>query len=127
MIGFDPKTDLFDTLGNVVTPFVENPARSFLWFGGCGVAIEVKDAEKLRRTVNQMAQAMSDGEFEAIRTEKHGREIITFRVEEIEAGGLVVDDNWLVLGLVPQTVGHSCCEWMASCRVGRHRGRSRLL
>jgi hypothetical protein len=106
MIGFDPKADLFDALGNVVTPFVE-PGQNFLWIGGCGVAIEVKDAEKLRRTVNQilaMAQAMSNGEFEAIRTEKHGREIITFRVEDVEAGGLVVDEKWLALGLVPQTV-----------------------
>ncbi len=106
MIGFDPKADLFDTLGNVITPFVES-GQNFLWFGGCGVAIEVKDAEKLRRTVNQilaMAQAMSGGDFQAVRTEKHGREIITFRIEAIEAGGLVVDDNWLVLGLVPQTV-----------------------
>ncbi|MHC4880384.1 MAG: DUF1559 domain-containing protein [Planctomycetota bacterium] len=106
MVGFDPKTDLFDTLGNVVTPFIE-PGQNFLWIGGFGIAVEVADAEKLRRTVNQilaMAGAMSDGRFEAIRTEKHGREIITFRVEEIEAGGLVIDDNWLVLGLVPQTV-----------------------
>jgi type II secretory pathway pseudopilin PulG len=106
MIGFDPKADLFDALGNVISPFVES-GQNFLWIGGWGVAIEVKDAEKLRRTVNQilaMGQAMSDGEFEAIRTEKHGREIITFRVEDAEAGGLVVDDNWLVIGLVPQTV-----------------------
>ncbi len=106
MIGFDPKTDLFDTLGNVVTPFIE-PGQNFLWIGGVGVAVEVKDAEKLRRTVNQilaMAGAMSNGDFEAIRTEKHGREIITFRFEETEAGGLVIDDDWLVLGLVPQTV-----------------------
>ncbi|MBI1312341.1 DUF1559 domain-containing protein [bacterium] len=106
MIGFDPKTDLFDALGNVVTPFVE-PGQNFLWFGGCGVAVEVKDAARLRRTVNQilaMTAAMSRGKFEAIRTEKHGREIITFHMENVEAGGLVVDDNWLVLGLVPQTV-----------------------
>lgn len=106
MIGFDPKVDLFDTLGNVVTPFVET-GQNFLWIGGIGVAIEVEDAAKLRRTVDQilaMAQAMSDGEFEAIRTEKHGREIITFKAEDTEVGGLVVDDDWLVLGIVPQTV-----------------------
>jgi len=106
MLGFDPQADLFDTLGNVIAPFVE-PGQNFLWFGGCGVAVEVKDAVKLRRTLDQilaMAEAMSGGDFKTIRTAKHGREIITFHMEDVEAGGLVVDDDWLVLGLVPQTV-----------------------
>ncbi|NQV27575.1 MAG: DUF1559 domain-containing protein [Rhodopirellula sp.] len=105
IIGFDPKTDLFDTLGNVTTCYLDS-SQDFFGIGGLAVVTEVKDAEKLRRTLDHillMAEAAADGEFSVVRSEKYGRQIITFEVEDVEFGGLVVDKDWLIAGLMPQT------------------------
>lgn len=105
IIGFDPKTDLFDTLGNVTTVYLDS-SQDFFGIGGVAVITEVKDSEKLKRTLDHillMSEAASSGVFTTVRTEKHGRQIITFDVDGIEFGGLVVDENWLIAGLMPQT------------------------
>jgi hypothetical protein len=106
IIGFDPKTDLFDSLGNVTTFYLDSSQGFYFGLGGIAVATEVKDAEKLRRTLDHillMAEAASGGDFSTVRKEKHGRQIITFEVEGVEFGGLVVDKDWLIVGLMPQT------------------------
>lgn len=107
MIGLDPKADLLDTLGNVFCAYGDPRQGSF--GVAFGVAISVKDPERLRATINklaQMAATMSDPtELTVSSTTKQGREIITF-----ELGGgflnpaVAVDDKWLVIGIVPQTV-----------------------
>jgi hypothetical protein len=105
IIGFDPKTDLFDTLGNVTTIYLDS-SQDFFGIGGVAVVTEVKDSKKLQRTLDHillMAEAASGSIFTTVRTEKHGRQIITFDVDGIEFGGLVVDENWLIAGLMPQT------------------------
>lgn len=105
IIGFDPKTDLFDTLGNITTFYMDS-SQDFFGFGGIAVVTEVKDAEKLQRTLDHvllMAEAAAGGEFSVVRSEKYGRTIITFAVEGVEFGGLVVDKNWVIAGLMPQT------------------------
>lgn len=105
IIGFDPKTDLFDTLGNVTTVYLDS-SQDFFGFGGVALATEVKDAEKLRRTLDHillMAEAAAGGEFSVVRSEKYGRQVITFEVEGVEFGGLVVDKDWVIVGLMPQT------------------------
>ncbi len=43
-----------------------------------------------------MAEAAAGGEFSVVRSEKYGRTIITFEVEGVEFGGLVVDKNWVI-------------------------------
>lgn len=106
IIGFDPKTDLFDTLGNVTTFYLDSSQGFYFGLGGIAVAMEVKDAEKLKRTLDHillMAEAAAGGEFSVVRSEKYGRQIITFVVEGVEFGGLVVDKDWLIAGLMPQT------------------------
>lgn len=105
IIGFDPKTDLFDTLGNVTACYLDS-SQDFFGFGGLAVVSAVKDSEKLKRTLNHillMAEAASNGDFKVVRSHKLGREIITFQVEGVEFGGLVVDREWIIAGLMPQT------------------------
>jgi type II secretory pathway pseudopilin PulG len=106
ILGFDPKTDLFDTLGNVTALYLDS-SQDFLGFGGVAAIMEVKDAEKLQKTLNHMllmGEAAAGGEFTVVRSEKYGRQIISFEVEGVEFGGLTVDENWVILGLMPQTV-----------------------
>lgn len=105
MLNFDIEKELFDTLGNVTTMYLDG-SQDIFSFTGMAMAVEVKDAATLRKTVEHIilqAEAASNGEFRAIRTQKHGREILTFQGENVEIGGLVVDENWLVLSLFPQT------------------------
>lgn len=105
IIGFDPKTDLFDTLGNVTACYLDS-SQDFFGFGGLAVVSAVKDSEKLKRTLDHillMAEAASNGNFKVVRSQKYGRQIITFQVEGVEFGGLVVDGKWVIAGLMPQT------------------------
>ncbi len=107
MIGFDLKQDLLDSLGNVHCVYGDK--RQGLFGMGVAMAIEVKDADKLKNTLNQIAGMVAEeappGEFDIRRTVKHGREIVT-----LEFGGgvfnpaYVVDKDWFVVGLFPQTV-----------------------
>ncbi len=106
MLNFDPQTELFDTLGSAVTIYMDG-GQDFFGFGGFGKIVEVKDAETLRKTIDHillMAEGATEGQFKSHRVEKHGREILTFEFEGVEFGGLTVDDNWLAVGFVPQTV-----------------------
>lgn len=106
ILGFDPKADLFDALGNVVSFYLDSN-QDFFGIGGVALIAEVKDAEKLKRTLDHiilMAEGASNGEFAAIRSEKHGRQILTFEVEGFEFGGIAVDEKWMIVGLMPQTV-----------------------
>lgn len=105
IIGFDPKADLFDALGNVTACYLDS-SQDFFGIGGIAFVSAVKDAEKLKRTLDQillMAEAAADGEFSVVRSEKLGRQIISFEVEGVEFGGLVIDEEWAILGLMPQT------------------------
>lgn len=105
--GFDPKADLFDALGNVYS--VYSDSRGGLWgFDLAGVA-QVKDAKKLRATLDKILARASDQakpeDFTVRRTKKHGREIVTLEMGRGFANpSFVVDDKWFCIGLFPQTV-----------------------
>lgn len=106
IIGFDPKTDLFDALGNVTACYLDS-SQDFFGIGGIAVVAAVKDSEKLKKTLDHillMAEAASNGDFQVVRSQQYGRQIISFQVEGVEFGGLVVDQNWVIIGLMPQTV-----------------------
>ena len=106
MLNFDIEKELFDTLGNVTTIYLDS-SQDILGFTGMAKVVEVKDAATLRKTIDHillMAEGMADGKFKSRRTEKHGREILTFQIENMEIGGLVIDDNWMAVSLLPQTV-----------------------
>lgn len=106
IIGFDPKADLMDALGDVACIFAD-PDQGFLGTG-TGLMVKVSDAEKLKATINsliQMGEQASRGQFKVHRSDKHGRELVLFEFgEEVQAGSLTVDDGWLIVGLMPQTV-----------------------
>lgn len=108
LLQFDPKGDLLDSLGNVMCVYGD-PRQTFLGIG-VGVAISVKDAPKLRKTLDQiqgtLTETIADFNILSVRkTKKHGRDIVTFEV----GGGFMnpayaVDDEWFVIGLMPQNV-----------------------
>ncbi len=106
IIGFDPATDLFDPLGDVICMFAD-PDQGFLGTG-MGVAIKVDDAEKLSQTIDrllEMASQAAGDVFGIRRVKKHGREIILFEFnQEAQIGALAIDDDWLIFGLLPQSV-----------------------
>ena len=107
IVGFDPKADLFDTLGNVYCLYGDS--RGGLLGFDFGGVVQVKDAKKLRATVDHLIKMASEqappNQFSARRTKKHGREIITLEIAEgVFNPALVIDDNWLCVGLFPQTV-----------------------
>jgi hypothetical protein len=105
ILGFDPKTDLFDTLGNVTC--VYGDTRQGFFGMGTGVVIEVKDAEKLRTTLDHiltMAVERSEGNASVRRSNKQGRDIYVMQVAGVSSLSFAVDDGWLVLGMLPQTV-----------------------
>lgn len=106
MIGFDLKADLFDALGNVVC--VYGDTRQGFFGMGTGLVFKVDDAAKLRSTMDTILARATDaagGKMKVIRANKQGREIILFEIQgRASVGGIVVDDNWLAIGLIPQTV-----------------------
>lgn len=106
MIGFDPKADLTDALGDVVCLFAD-PDQGFLGTG-TGLMVKVDDPEKLKATINsliQLGEQASRGQFKVHRSDKHGRELVLFEFgQEVQAGSLTIDDGWLIVGLMPQTV-----------------------
>ncbi len=105
MIGFDPKTELIDTLGDVACVYAD-PDQGFLGTG-MGIVVKVKDADKLRKTVGKLL-AMADeqeDDFRVIRTEKQGREVLLFEfAQQAQIGALAIDDEWLIAGLMPQSL-----------------------
>ena len=107
MIGFDPKADLFAALGSTMCFYLDGGQPIFFMFGGPVLAVEVKDAAKLRKTIDHiltMAGGMSRGELEVSRVKKQGREIILIGAEGAQAASLCVDDKWLLLSLQPQSI-----------------------
>jgi hypothetical protein len=108
LLGFDPKTDLMDALGNIACVYVDS-SQDFLGagLGGAVVAIETKDSAKLRDTLDKIfttIETMSRGDFRTNRTKKNGTEIITFQIESVELGAIAVTDDWLIASLTPQAI-----------------------
>ena len=107
MIGFDPKADLFDALGSTMCFYLDGGQPVFFFFGGPVLAVEVKDAEKLRKTIDHiliMGEGATNGDLEVSRVEKQGREIIMIGAEGAQVAALCVDKDWLLLSLQPQSI-----------------------
>ncbi|MEX0717580.1 MAG: DUF1559 domain-containing protein, partial [Planctomycetaceae bacterium] len=105
MLGVDVKTDLLDPLGGTATIYSDLAGGVF----GAGVVLAVDDAAKLRTTLDNLlaraSQEAGPNEFQARRVQKHGREMVVLEI----GGGMfsptyVVDEKWLAIGLLPQTV-----------------------
>ena len=108
MLGFDLKTDLFDTLGHKLCAFADDSQNAF-FLPGLGVMIELKDSARLKNTVQKISQLIAreapPEAFSTRRTTKHGREMLVFEL----GGGFfnlaaAFDQDWLIVGLSPQVV-----------------------
>ncbi|MCH8998982.1 MAG: hypothetical protein IID48_12085 [Proteobacteria bacterium] len=107
IIGFDPKTELFDPLGNVFCCYSDT--RQGILGLGAGVVIKVDDADTLRQTlmnlVGMAAEQTTADELTVTTTKKQGRDIVTLQIAEgMFNPSFAVDDDWLAIGLFPQTV-----------------------
>ncbi len=106
LLGCNLRDDLLETLGPVQC--VYSDLNQAMFGADYGLALQVKDAAKLRATLgkllDQAAEQIPPQFFSVIRRQKHGRELITL---QIGGGGfnptLVIDDKWLGLGSSSQT------------------------
>lgn len=106
IIGFDPRADLFDPLGNVACGYFDDGGP----FGfGVTLAISVDDANTLGRTLDRLLERATrrakPDQVSLLRTRVGGRQMVSVEI----AGGMVnptytLDDDWLVIGLTPLSV-----------------------
>ncbi len=105
VLGFNPKTALFEPLGDLACVYTD-PEQGLLGMG-TGVVISVDDADKFSLSMKKiidLIREMSDGQVDIRRQTKRGRELITFRfAKQAEVGAVMIDKNWVVAGLMPQT------------------------
>ncbi|MBT4866830.1 MAG: hypothetical protein HON53_17135, partial [Planctomycetaceae bacterium] len=107
IIGFDPKKELFDPLGDVFCCYSDT--RQGILGLGAGVVVKVDDADTLRQTVmnlvGMVAEQTAADELTVETTKKQGRDIITLRIADgMFNPSFAIDDDWLAIGLFPQTV-----------------------
>lgn len=107
IIGFDPKADLFDPMGNQFC-FYSDTRQGMLGLGS-GIVIKVDDADTLRQTlmnlVGMAAEQTAPDELAVRTTKKQGRDIVTLEIAKgMVNPSFVVDEGWLAIGLFPQTV-----------------------
>ncbi|QDU37513.1 hypothetical protein Mal4_18270 [Maioricimonas rarisocia] len=106
VLGIDLEEDLFEPLGDVVCIYGDQ-AQGFFGFGAV-LAIKVDDPAKLKGTISNLMlrlAATAGPEILVRSVSKHGREITVLQSAEVPvAPSLVVDDDWLVIGLTSQAV-----------------------
>ncbi len=110
LIGFDLKQDLFDALGTVHC-FYNDSAAAIPGGLGFGLTIQVKDADKLKKTLTtafDRLQANFPNGFVVTNEERQGRPVwlLTLGALPIHPA-ICVDKKWLVVGLSPQSVESS--------------------
>ena len=105
--GFDPRAELFQTLGDVTCIYTDG---QFGLFGaGIVIAQKVKDEKTLSETLKSLLGVATSQtlphQFSVATTKKHGRDIVTLQI----GGGMfnpsfAVADGWLVVSTTPQSV-----------------------
>ncbi len=109
-LGFDPKTDILDALGNIVV-ICDDPEQGLLGTGST-LIVQVKDAEKLRQSlekiVNKINSYVPNEEIILVKihkAKKQGREIWHFEFgQTVETLGVAIEEDWMVVALMPQPV-----------------------
>lgn len=107
ILGFDPQEELFNNLGKISCAY-SDPSQG-IYGMGFGIAVQVKHPEKLRAGLNNILKQIKkqDHKNQLIisRSTKHGREIVHVYGKEVPFGpAFCVDDKWLIIGIVPQSV-----------------------
>jgi Protein of unknown function (DUF1559) len=110
IVGFDLKHDLFDALGTVHC-FYNDSAAAIPGGLGFGLTIQVKDADKLKKTLAtafDRLQAMFPNGFAIANEERQGRPVwlLTLGALPIHPA-IAVDKKWLVVALSPQSAESS--------------------
>jgi hypothetical protein len=110
LLGFDLKHDLLDSLGDVICVYNDSSVPIPGGFG-FGLAIQVKDAERLKKTLQtafDRLQAQFPNGLTVTRDEHLGREVSVIGIGPLPIRpALCVDKQWLFVGLSPQTVQSS--------------------
>jgi prepilin-type processing-associated H-X9-DG protein len=105
-LGIDLAGDLFAPLGHLHCVYADT-AQAPLGLG-IGAAVSVDDAARLRKAVDALlafAEQRAGGNLTVRRVQKHGREVVLLEIQGGTASpALCITDEWLVLGVVPQTV-----------------------
>ncbi|NOX53063.1 MAG: DUF1559 domain-containing protein, partial [Planctomycetes bacterium] len=105
-LGFDPKADLCDSLGDVFCLYAD-PNQGGL-FPGFGLVVKVDDSERLRSTVDLLLRRLQDvaGRDVTIqRTTKGGRELIGFTFRQgVPLGAFAIGRRWACVALSTQSV-----------------------
>lgn len=105
-IGFDPRADLTEALGNVVC--IYSDAQSSMFGFGFGLAMKVKDAEKLRETRDVVLELIRNigGEDVKVQSGKvEGHDVTSVPVVPgVFMPTVCVHDEWLILGMSPSTI-----------------------
>ncbi|VAX40263.1 hypothetical protein MNBD_PLANCTO02-3102, partial [hydrothermal vent metagenome] len=111
VIGFDPQKKLLDHLGSITCIYSDPSQELFGMGGGFGmaIAIEVKNPQKLKTGLNTILDKIKKLDKRNLvnisRSVKQGREMVHVYAKEVPFGpAFCVDDKWLVIGLIPQTV-----------------------
>jgi hypothetical protein len=107
IVGFDPKTELFDALGHVSCLYTDASAGIPGGFG-FSIAISVEKPEVLHKTLKtgfEKLQAMFPNGFTAAEEERSGRPAWVFDLTNIPIHpAAALDKHWLIVGLAPQSI-----------------------
>ena len=108
-LGIDLQKDLLDTLGTTMVVY-SAPSEGLLGIG-TGVAIQVKDVDMLRRTLDEIGKAIAsqgDGSVRIVQREYHGVALYVLLTGSDSnvpfTPTYTIHRGWLVAALNPQTV-----------------------
>lgn len=109
-LGFDLKHDLFDPMGGAICLYGDSSAAIPGGFG-FGLAIQVKDAEKLKKTLDgvfdRLQKQFANG-FTVSQEDRLGRQVSVLAVGALPIHpAMCVDKHWLFVGLSPQAIESS--------------------
>ncbi len=116
LLGFDPKADFLDHLGNTVC--VYDDANGGFFGAGTTLCISLKNPKAVKEFFDTQIERLEEYEEDGgsidlpvypFRVEKNGGTLIVFDIYgdgglAMQYGAIQVIDNWLVIGLMPQAV-----------------------
>jgi Protein of unknown function (DUF1559) len=107
VLGFDPKTELVDTLGHVVCIYGDTAAGIPGGFG-FSIALSVEKPDVLRKTLKtafDRLQAVVPNGFTVAEEERSGRPVWIADIQNVPIHPTAaLDKQWLYIGLTPQSI-----------------------
>jgi hypothetical protein len=107
MFGFDPKTELLDTLGHVWCMYGDS-AAGIPGGLGFGIAVSVEKPDVLQKTLKtafEKLQTMFPNGLTVAEEERSGRPTWVFDLMNLPVHpAAALDKHWLLIGLTPQSI-----------------------